>query len=170
MLTKSFSSIIAAIIKVVVSFEITNAGLNSNVDPDRLFPYFLIMSSAYYILVTVSTILYWSMIEAGLAIIAVCLPTLQFLARKASIDSMLHSLRSAFSLKSMLSQNSRRLAFRLNDTYSNTRAASESESIAPMVEDNSRSKAFVMSDINKASVKGAGIRVTRELSQHDDVV
>ena len=43
MLINPSRSIIAAIIKVVVSFEITNAGLNSNVDPDCvLLPSYLL--------------------------------------------------------------------------------------------------------------------------------
>lgn len=40
------------------------------------------------------------MIEAGLAIIAACLPTLRFLVGKVSLDNMMNSVRSVFSLRS----------------------------------------------------------------------
>ena len=47
------------------------------------------------------------MIEAGLAIIASCLPTLQTLVAKDSIQSMVASIRSAISLESLRSHSSR---------------------------------------------------------------
>lgn len=56
--------------------------------------------------VTITTILYWSMIEAGLAIIASCLPTLQALFVKGSLQSMVASIRSMISLQSIRSHSS----------------------------------------------------------------
>jgi hypothetical protein len=53
--------------------------------------------------ITVS--LYWSMLEAGLALIAACLPTLSYLFNKLSLSDVLNSLRSAFSLPSRLSHS-----------------------------------------------------------------
>ena len=47
------------------------------------------------------------MVEAGLAIIASCLPTLQALVAKDSIQSMVASIRSAISLQSLRSHSSR---------------------------------------------------------------
>ena len=46
------------------------------------------------------------MIEAGLAIIASCLPTLQALFVKGSLQSMVASIRSMVSLQSMRSHSS----------------------------------------------------------------
>ncbi|KAL8732415.1 MAG: hypothetical protein Q9166_002815 [cf. Caloplaca sp. 2 TL-2023] len=108
-------SVVAAVVKVIVSFEITNPGLNVRVDPN----------------LTVSTILFWSMIEAGLGIIAACLPTLQYLVRRASIDRFMNSVRSAFSPRSA------RLSKQPNSTpmgpYTNIHAGdSEAGSTAPI--------------------------------------
>ena len=46
------------------------------------------------------------MIEAGLAIIASCLPTLQSLFVRSSLQSMVASIRSVISLQSMRSHSS----------------------------------------------------------------
>ena len=109
------------------------------------------------------------MIEAGLAIIAACLPTLQFLARKASINSIFDSLRSAFSLRSIHSQEPQRLPSRSNDVYLDTRAVSETESAAPIMQGGGRSEVTVKSDMSRSGVEEHGIHVTREISQHDDI-
>ena len=46
------------------------------------------------------------MIEAGLAVIAICLPILQALLTRGSVQSMVASVRSAISLQSMRSHSS----------------------------------------------------------------
>ncbi|KAI0542846.1 hypothetical protein GGR58DRAFT_449825 [Xylaria digitata] len=56
---------------------------------------------------SVSTVMYWSMIEAGLSLIAACLPTTQHLFRGVSLASVVASVRSAISLPSLTgTQNS----------------------------------------------------------------
>ncbi|KAI0867734.1 hypothetical protein GGS24DRAFT_484637 [Hypoxylon argillaceum] len=45
--------------------------------------------------------MYWSMIEAGLSLIAACLPTTQHLFRGISLASVVASVRSAISLPSL---------------------------------------------------------------------
>ncbi|KAI0382175.1 hypothetical protein F5Y04DRAFT_279959 [Hypomontagnella monticulosa] len=50
---------------------------------------------------SVSTILYWSMIEAGLSLIAACLPTTQNLFHGRSVGSVIASVRSAIPLPSL---------------------------------------------------------------------
>lgn len=50
-----------------------------------------------------TTLLYWSMIEAGLAIIACCLPTLQSLLPKDGVQSMIAGLRSMASFRPLRS-------------------------------------------------------------------
>ena len=47
-----------------------------------------------------STTLYWSTIEAGLGLFAICLPSLQPLARTRSVFTLVDSLRSFVSLRS----------------------------------------------------------------------
>jgi hypothetical protein len=49
---------------------------------------------------TLTTLLYWSMIETGLALIAACLPTLHYIVARSSIKAMLSSVRSAIGLNS----------------------------------------------------------------------
>ncbi|KAK5637481.1 hypothetical protein RRF57_013196 [Xylaria bambusicola] len=50
--------------------------------------------------------MYWSMIEAGLSLIAACLPTTQHLFRGISLASVVASVRSAISLSSLGTQGS----------------------------------------------------------------
>ena len=52
-----------------------------------------------------STVLYWAMIEGGLAVIAACLPTVRIVVGTASLSSILHRLRSALGWSSVHSQN-----------------------------------------------------------------
>ena len=47
--------------------------------------------------------MYWSTLEAGLALIAACLPTLSYLFNGFSLQSAVRSVRSALSLGSMRS-------------------------------------------------------------------
>ena len=49
----------------------------------------------------VSILLFWAMMEMGVAMIAVCLPTLRPLFRNWSLESIIRSVRSAVSLRSM---------------------------------------------------------------------
>ncbi|KAL8724599.1 MAG: hypothetical protein Q9166_007856 [cf. Caloplaca sp. 2 TL-2023] len=48
--------------------------------------------------------LYWSMVESGLGLMAVCLPTFHALFRQVSLDSLVQSFRNTFSLHSRASQ------------------------------------------------------------------
>lgn len=117
--------------------------------------------------VTVSTILYWSMIEAGLAIVAACLPTLQYLVRKSSLDSMFSSVRSAFSLHSFPSQRS---SLGTKAPYENMGGGSDSASNAPIVEANKTSNVFVMENVKSSRNGDDGIYITTKLEQHDSMV
>lgn len=117
--------------------------------------------------VTVSTILYWSMIEAGLAIIAACLPTLQFLVRKVSIDSMVNSVRSALSLRSMRSQQPES---RPMGPYTNIQADSEVASSAPIAGGSNPSDLLVMGNVDGPPAKENGLYIIKQLSQHNSMV
>ncbi|KAL6715461.1 hypothetical protein ACLMJK_006422 [Lecanora helva] len=57
--------------------------------------------------VQTATFLYWTMLEQGLATVVACLPTLQVLFSLKSLESVVHSVRSALSLDSIHSQGSR---------------------------------------------------------------
>ena len=54
----------------------------------------------------VSLLLFWGMVELGVGIIAICLPTLRPLFRGFSPESILRSIRSALSLRSIHSGSS----------------------------------------------------------------
>ena len=49
---------------------------------------------------------YWSLLEAGLALIAACMPSLSALFAKRSLGSVLQSVRSVFSLHSLRTNDS----------------------------------------------------------------
>ncbi|KAL8813417.1 MAG: hypothetical protein Q9223_000259 [Gallowayella weberi] len=154
-------SVVAAIVKVIISFEITRGGLNTNVDPNQKHP----QDTNPPYKVTISTILYWSMIEAGIAIIAACLPTLQCLLRKTtSFNGIISSVRNAFSLHSIHSQppDSKPMG-----PYTNIHGGSDdASSVRPMV-NSANGSANPTAGIEKA---GCHIFVTKQLTQHDDLV
>jgi len=56
---------------------------------------------------TNSTLFYWTMIEAGIALIACCLPTLKPLVIGRRLSSVIASVRGVISLPSVRSQGSR---------------------------------------------------------------
>lgn len=60
----------------------------------------------FLVLLTVSY--YWSLLEAGLALIAACLPPLSYLFRGYSIRSVISSVRSTLSLHSLSMNHSHR--------------------------------------------------------------
>lgn len=123
--------------------------------------------AADFLKVTVSTILYWYMIEAGLAIIAACLPSLQFLIRKVSLDRMIRSVRSALSLQSTRSQNSQS---KFMGPYIDMKADGDVPSVTTMVGKGGTSEDLVMGSITRPSENGDGIYLTSEISQRDDMV
>lgn len=95
------ASIARMVIYIIVSYE----GYGAGYDLDREFfssssrpscPSSLNMSFPE----TVTTMLWWSMIEASLGLIAACLPTLSFLTRKISMANLFSRLRSRSSSRS----------------------------------------------------------------------
>ncbi|CAG8958209.1 hypothetical protein HYFRA_00000562 [Hymenoscyphus fraxineus] len=81
-------SLAAAVVRLIIETEILNGGYAAHTDVN----------------LTLTNLLYWTMIESGLALISACLPTLHYFAarstiRVGSIRSLLHldSLRSPFS-------------------------------------------------------------------------
>ena len=110
------------------------------------------------------------MIEAGLAIIAACLPTLRFLMNKISFDSIMRSVRSALSISSMRSQRSQETQASSQGPYSNLKAESSVGSQSYMVPEKGATDTYVMGNQEGVQGKGRGIKVTRQISQHDSMV
>ncbi|KAI1382875.1 uncharacterized protein F4822DRAFT_435250 [Hypoxylon trugodes] len=55
-----------------------------------------------------TTEIYWSMIEMGISVVAACLPAIWPLISKISLESMVHTVRSMFSLESIAQSASSR--------------------------------------------------------------
>lgn len=97
----------ASIARLVIYVEILQAGaagvfLDSNckaISTSILIQYLI---CEFVLSVSVTSSLWWSMLEAGLALIAACLPTLSFLFRRISLQSVLKSVRSKLSIHSLL--------------------------------------------------------------------
>lgn len=117
--------------------------------------------------VTVSTIVLWSMVEAGLAVIAACLPTLRFLVGKISLDSMMNSVRSAFSLRSIHTQRSQNSTARPGGPYLDLDGSASSTKMVPKV---GVTEIIAMGDIEMANPAGDSIHVTKEVSQYNSEV
>ncbi|MCJ1260610.1 hypothetical protein MMC22_000472 [Lobaria immixta] len=152
-------SIVASIIKVIITFEIENENLSSNVDAD----------------LTISTILYWSLIEGGLAIIAACLPTLRCVIRKISLSSIVHSVRNALSVGSKHTRGDfQRFPASSDKSYPNIQAGSSSSSTSReqmVVKKNSGPvNTLAMGDVNGLETTVHGIQVTKQFSQHISMV
>ncbi len=58
-------------------------------------------------IVTITTYMYWGMVESGAAVVAACLPSLSLLARSRSLENAWQSLVSRFSPSSSRLESSR---------------------------------------------------------------
>ncbi|KAL8894163.1 MAG: hypothetical protein Q9192_004559 [Flavoplaca navasiana] len=87
-LTQSPRSFCAAIVRMVFNIQIVNAGLAKKTDVNM----------------GLTTLMYWSMVEAGLSLIAANLPSVYSLfSQNASLQSTFSSLRSKLALRSFRS-------------------------------------------------------------------
>jgi len=71
-------SLAAAVVRLIVQEQISNGGYAAHTDVN----------------LTLTTLLYWSNIETGLALIAACLPTMQIVLTRAAFSHVFSSLRS----------------------------------------------------------------------------
>ena len=110
------------------------------------------------------------MIEAGLAVIAACLPTLRPLFGKISVDSIVNSVRSALSLDSLRSQRSQRLVAHPEGSYTNATPENSSAAQIPMVSVTGSAGSLHSADKDVTQVKESGIYVTSQISQHESMV
>ncbi|CAG8950862.1 hypothetical protein HYFRA_00003079 [Hymenoscyphus fraxineus] len=81
----AFMALIASIIRLAIVLQVTTTSYHVVTDEN----------------LTIATIYYWSMIEAGLALIACSLPSLKPLVSEVGLQSAINSVRSALSLNSM---------------------------------------------------------------------
>ncbi|CAG8972832.1 hypothetical protein HYALB_00001251 [Hymenoscyphus albidus] len=81
----AFMALIASIIRLAIVLQVTSTSYHVVTDEN----------------LTIAAIYYWSMIEAGLALIACSLPSLKPLVPEVGLQSAINSVRSALSLNSM---------------------------------------------------------------------
>ncbi|MCJ1275037.1 hypothetical protein MMC21_002837 [Puttea exsequens] len=74
-------SLAAAIVRLIVQEQISNGGYAAHTDVN----------------LTLTILLYWSMLESGLALIAACLPTLHYLVSRSFISPAVNSMRRLIS-------------------------------------------------------------------------
>ena len=152
-----------------------NAPADTNVDHPCWFLSFTVSPKSLLTSlqkVALSTMLYWSMIEGGLAVIAACLPTLQFLVRRVSLSSLVHSLRSPLSLGSVDTEGKKgyqRHPPNLKEPYTHIHAGSSTSSTSDSVEQKNKNPINILVRGNVdgySEPQGHGIQVTRHFSQH----
>ena len=111
------------------------------------------------------------MIEAGLAIIAACLPTLRFLVGKLSLSSMVNSIRSAFSLGSLRSQYSQRPTSSPTGPHSDLTSSNWSWSKVKFVPDTDyTAEICAMGHMDATNTTDDGIHVTKQVAQEKSMV
>ncbi|KAI4121453.1 MAG: hypothetical protein LQ338_006351 [Usnochroma carphineum] len=85
-------AIAASVVRMVQFVRVIQVGFDPHADED----------------LSLTANLYWSMVESGLGLMAVCLPTFRALFGQFSLDAMIQSFRSTFSLHSRASQTGSR--------------------------------------------------------------
>jgi hypothetical protein len=97
----AFAAFAASIVRFILVVEIIHATYTESFDIDRKFQ---ILSGSQFSLNTIeetnSTLFYWGMIEAGIALIACCLPVLKPLVSDKGVGSVVASIRSRVTLRS----------------------------------------------------------------------
>jgi len=124
--------------------------------------------------------MYWALLEAGLALIAACLPSLSVLFAKRSLASVISSVRSALSLRSLRSQNTRRSQQSANGRnlqngpYKEMPDDQSTASHVKMVpKDSLGIESFAMVDVEGGHIdtlRAREIHVKNELTQEDRIV
>jgi hypothetical protein len=99
-----FRAFVASVFRLAIVLQVTSSSYTAVWDVDRESPPpvpGVEEKTTNFHAETISTIFYWGMIEAGLAMIACCLPTLKPLISEHGIQSAIASVRSAISLHSL---------------------------------------------------------------------
>ncbi|CAD6589828.1 MAG: hypothetical protein ASARMPREDX12_004046 [Alectoria sarmentosa] len=150
-------SFCASIVRMVFNFQITAAGLAKKTDVDGS-------------LEVLTTLLYWSMIEAGLSLIASCLPSIHVIFASSSLPSIIARVRSAISLHSIHSNGSRssKKSYENMDTSSKT---SHEQPLKQQVDSSSHIYAtYEMDDAPPLPPPDGAIFVQSDLSQCEILV
>ncbi len=110
------------------------------------------------------------MLEAGLSLIAGCLPSVYIIFAKSSLESIIASIRSANSLHSIRSDRSRGL----KKPYENMENASTTSHVQPLKQqvDNSSHiySAYEMDDVPPVPPQDGEIREKLDISQSEKMV
>ncbi|KAF2237619.1 hypothetical protein EV356DRAFT_510579 [Viridothelium virens] len=125
----------------------------------------------------VSVLMFWGMLEMGVGMVAICLPTLRPIFLGWSPETVLRNVRSALSLRSIGSSKRSRYS---NDDSKGFRGKMESQTsltkdIPPLYPDvHAHHEAYALGPINSANnaqhTRAGEVRVNRELTQSVDVV
>lgn len=110
----------------------------------------------------ITYLLFWTMVEVGLGLLVVCLPTLRSLLGKASPGNIISDIKSAFSIRSLRSSpdsQSRSLRHESMDKTADPLTAGSNKS-------SNTSYAAVAADLEGQTPPKLGIRVTREVEQY----
>ncbi|MCJ1405167.1 hypothetical protein MMC11_008393 [Xylographa trunciseda] len=92
----------------------------------------------------ITEILWWTMVEVGLGLLATCLPTLRFLFRDLSPDWLLGNMRSVFSFRSASTQNSKSVASTIYITHPNLSTTSHTCIVGVERQKNADNEGFEM--------------------------
>ena len=128
----------------------------------------------------VTTVLYWSFLEASLALTAACLPTLSSLVSKKGLQSAVNSVRSAISLHSLGSSHHRESRVDVGpdyrkDSYQNIESIHSKDEAAQAQlthPEGSSLQNHVTHDeeLGLMPPMPAAIRITHSVSQSSDIV
>ena len=125
-----------------------------------------------------TTLLYWGMLEAGISLVATNLPSLHFLVTKKSLRSFAASIRSAVSLNSLQSHQSRNRPEK-RSPYSKMQTNGSTASDIPVVgmerrdgKDSGGVNAFAMDDLEHAAevTTPQVVHITSEMRQEIEMV
>lgn len=124
-------------------------------------------------LVLVTTILFWSMVESQLALLALCLPVLHSLFRRISLESVINSVRSIASLGSG-SRRSPESRSTINDVQHGNESTASHARMVPIHGDPPRTvESIAMKDLssknNDKRVPQGEIGVNTTLTQNEDM-
>lgn len=120
-----------------------------------------------------STTLYWSIIEAGLSIIAICLPTLRPLFARKSMDSIVRSVRGVMSLGSVTSSHNRDSGSATTDHYTEIEEHGlKTAHAAYLTRVDGQVESIVMHDQSERSLETVPgvIQVESKLAQENSIV
>ncbi|TVY58429.1 hypothetical protein LSUE1_G008188, partial [Lachnellula suecica] len=159
----AFRALVASIIRLVIILQITTMKFVADISFD-------VSRCAFE--VSISPLFYWGEIEAGLALIASCLPTLKPLLSEQGIKSAINSVRSAISLDSIHNGLSANTSPKSYEASAYDKLEPGSTEPTPLRGDTVmelKSSATHMSEPERVLEMGR-VRARREVSMREDIV